>query len=529
MWRCALKEYVLNGKEALGIEFGSTRIKAVLIDENCSPVAFGGYNWENSLKDGIWTYPLSQVWEGLQSAYEELNEEVFKKTGEYITTLSSIGFSAMMHGYLPFDKNGNQLAEFRTWRNTITGEAAAELTELFKFNIPQRWSIAHLYQAILNGEEHVKDIDFLTTLAGYVHYKLSGEKVLGIGEASGMFPIDCRTKDYNVEMLSEFAVLEKVERLSWNIRDILPKVLTAGENAGCLTEEGAALLDKSGRLKAGIPMCPPEGDAGTGMVATNSITERTGNVSAGTSIFSMVVLEKPLEKVYEEIDIVTTPTGSDVAMVHCNNCCTDLDYWVNIFAEFAKASKNDMPKYKIYDLLYETALSGDADCGGLVNINYFSGEPVSHTEDGRPMFLRSQNSTFNLANFFRAQIYSTMSTLKIGMKFLENEGVKIDRLMGHGGLFKTPVVGQKLMAGAMNAPVSVMETASEGGAWGMAVLAKYSTENEKPLEDYLNDKVFASCKSSTIEPDPKDVEGFEKYMKTYEAALEAEKAAYKSL
>ena len=524
-----MDNFRLSGRESLGIEFGSTRIKAVLIDDNCNPVAFGGYTWENSFKDGIWTYPLSQVWEGLQTAYEELNEDVFKKTGEYITSLSSIGFSAMMHGYLPFDKDGNQLAEFRTWRNTITAEAAEELTKLFKFNIPQRWSIAHLYQAILNGEEHVNDIAFLTTLAGYVHWKLSGEKVLGIGEASGMFPIDCKTKDYNVEMLSEFAVLEKVERLSWDIRDILPKVLVAGENAGALTEEGAALLDKSGRLKAGILMCPPEGDAGTGMVATNSITERTGNVSAGTSIFSMVVLEKPLEKVYEEIDIVTTPTGSDVAMVHCNNCCTDLDYWVNVFAEFAKAAGSDMPKYKIYDLLYEAALGGDADCGGLVNINYFSGEPVSHTEDGRPVFLRSQGSKFNLANFFRAQIYSTMSTLKIGMKFLEDEGVKIDRLMGHGGLFKTLVVGQKLMAGAMNAPVSVMETASEGGAWGMAVLAKYATENEKPLEEYLSDKVFADCKSTTIEPDAKDVQGFEDYMKTYVAALEAEKAAYKNI
>lgn len=524
-----MKKYVLSGKESLGIEFGSTRIKAVLIDENCTPVAFGGFNWENSLKDGIWTYPLSLVWEGLQSAYEELNNDVFEKTGEYITNLSSIGFSAMMHGYLPFDKDGNQLAEFRTWRNTITAQAAGELTRLFSFNIPQRWSIAHLYQAILNGEEHVNDISFLTTLAGYVHWKLSGEKVLGIGEASGMFPINCSKKNYNSDMLDKFSSLEKVKECKWNIREILPKVLSAGENAGYLTEEGAKLLDKSGKLRAGVPMCPPEGDAGTGMVATNSITERTGNVSAGTSIFSMVVLEKPLKKVYEEIDIVTTPTGSDVAMVHCNNCCTDLDYWVNIFAEFAKQTGSDMPKYKIYDLLYEAALGGDSDCGGLVNINYFSGEPVSHTEDGRPMFLRSQNSTFNLANFFRAQIYSTMSTLKIGMKFLEDEGVEIDRLMGHGGLFKTPVVGQKIMAGAMNAPVSVMETASEGGAWGMAVLAKYSTENEKTLEDYLNDKVFADCKSTTINPDPEDVKGFEKYMETYVAALEAEKAAYQNI
>ena len=524
-----MSDYKLNGNESLGIEFGSTRIKAVLIDENCNPIASGSHTWENSLENGIWTYPISEVWEGLQEAYGDLNEEVNQKFGEYITSLSSIGFSAMMHGYLPFDKNGNQLTEFRTWRNTITAQAAAELTELFSFNIPQRWSIAHLYQAILNGEEHINDIAFLTTLAGYVHWKLSGEKVLGIGEASGMFPIDCKTKNYNYEMLDKFSSLEKVKSCPWDIRDILPRVLCAGENAGNLTEEGARLLDKSGRLQSGALMCPPEGDAGTGMVATNSVTERTGNVSAGTSIFSMVVLEKPLKNVYEEIDIVTTPSGKDVAMVHCNNCCTDLDYWVNIFAEFAKASGNDMPKYKIYDLLYESALSGDADCGGLVNINYFSGEPVSHTEDGRPMFLRTQKSSFNLANFFRAQIYSAMSTLKIGMKILEKEGVKIDRLTGHGGLFKTPIVGQKLMAGAMNAPVSVMETAGEGGAWGIAVLARYALENEEKLEDYLDKKVFSRCKSSTVNPDEKDARGFEKYMKLYESSLEVEKAAYKNI
>ena len=524
-----MSDYKLNGNESLGIEFGSTRIKAVLIDENCNPIASGSHTWENSLENGIWTYPISEVWEGLQEAYGDLNEEVNQKFGEYITSLSSIGFSAMMHGYLPFDKNGNQLTEFRTWRNTITAQAAAELTELFSFNIPQRWSIAHLYQAILNGEEHINDIAFLTTLAGYVHWKLSGEKVLGIGEASGMFPIDCKTKNYNYEMLDKFSSLKKVKSCPWDIRDILPRVLCAGENAGNLTEEGARLLDKSGRLQSGALMCPPEGDAGTGMVATNSVTERTGNVSAGTSIFSMVVLEKPLKNVYEEIDIVTTPSGKDVAMVHCNNCCTDLDYWVNIFAEFAKASGNDMPKYKIYDLLYESALSGDADCGGLVNINYFSGEPVSHTEDGRPMFLRTQKSSFNLANFFRAQIYSAMSTLKIGMKILEKEGVKIDRLTGHGGLFKTPVVGQKLMAGAMNAPVSVMETAGEGGAWGIAVLARYALENEEKLEDYLDKKVFSRCKSSTVNPDEKDARGFEKYMKLYESSLEVEKAAYKNI
>ncbi|MBQ7202552.1 MAG: FGGY-family carbohydrate kinase [Eubacterium sp.] len=522
--------YKLTGRESLGVEFGSTRIKAVLIDEECNPIASGGYNWENQLVDGIWTYPLSQVWEGLQSAYSELNEEVNAKYGEYITTLSSIGFSAMMHGYLPFDKDGEQLAEFRTWRNTITGDAAAKLTDLLKFNIPQRWSIAHLYQAILNGEEHTKDIAFLTTLAGYVHYKLSGQKVLGVGEASGMFPIDSATGDYNSEMLDKFSNLDDVKSCGWNIRDILPKVLSAGENAGTLTAEGAALLDTSSRLQPGALMCPPEGDAGTGMVATNSVTVRTGNVSAGTSIFAMVVLEKPLSDVYEEIDIVTTPTGKDVAMVHCNNCCTDLDYWVNIFAEFAKASGSDMPKYKIYDLLYESALDGDADCGGVLNFNYFSGEPVSHTDDGRPMFLRTQGSTFNLPNFFRAQIYSTMSTLKMGMKILEKEDVKIDKLTGHGGLFKTPVVGQRLMAGAMNAPVSVMETAGEGGAWGIAVLARYAFDSKgETLEAFLENEVFSKYKSTTIEPEQSDVDGFNEYMKLYEKALAVERAAYENI
>ena len=522
--------YKLTGKESLGVEFGSTRIKAVLVDEECNPIASGGYTWENKLENGIWTYPLSQVWEGLQSAYTELNNEVSERFGEYITELSSIGFSAMMHGYLPFDKDGNQLAQFRTWRNTITGEAAAELTELFSFNIPQRWSIAHLYQAILNGEEHVKDIDYLTTLAGYVHWKLCGERVLGIGEASGMFPIDSATCDYNADMLGKFADLDAVKQYDWKITDILPDVKGAGDIGGILSAEGAALIDPSGRLKAGAIMCPPEGDAGTGMVATNSVTVRTGNVSAGTSIFSMVVLEKPLENVYEEIDIVTTPAGKDVAMVHCNNCCTDLDYWVNIFAEFAKASGSDMPKYKIYDLLYEAALDGDADCGGLVNFNYFSGEPVSHTDDGIPMFIRSQGSSFNLANFFRAQIYSTMSTLKIGMKILEAEQVKIDKLTGHGGLFKTPVVGQRLMAGAMNAPVSVMETAGEGGAWGIAVLARYSAEPKgMSLEDYLENEVFSKYQSTTINPVKTDVDGFNKYMELYEKALEVEKSAYEAV
>ncbi|MFR5876688.1 MAG: xylulokinase [Eubacterium sp.] len=525
-----MSTYKLTGRESLGIEFGSTRIKAVLVDEDCNPIASGSHTWENRYENGIWTYHNDDIWNGLQDAYSDLNHECEKEFGAAITELASIGFSAMMHGYLPFDEKGRQLAEFRTWRNTITGDAARELTELFSFNIPQRWSIAHLYQAILNGEEHVKDIAFLTTLAGYVHWQLSGKKVLGIGEASGMFPIDSDTKQYDEDMLDKFSSLDNVKKYNWNIKDILPSVLIAGEDAGTLTQEGAKRLDVSGRLKAGAVMCPPEGDAGTGMTATNSITVKTGNVSAGTSIFSMIVLEKQLSKVYEEIDMVTTPVGKPVAMVHCNNCCTDLDYWVNIFSEFAKASGSDMPKYKIYDLLYESALAGDADCGGVVNFNYFSGEPVSHTDDGRPMFIRTQNCNFSLANFFRAQIYSTMATLKIGMEILENENVKIDCLMGHGGLFKTPVVGQRLMAGAMNSPVAVMETAGEGGAWGCAVLARYAVDNKgECLEEYLNNRVFSKCKSTTIEPDAEDVKGFEDYMKLYKAALPVQKSAYENI
>lgn len=522
--------YTLTGREALGIEFGSTRIKAVLIDEQCHPVASGGFGWENRLEDGVWTYHIDEVWTSLQAAYRELNEQVKALTGSYITDLSAIGFSAMMHGYLAFDKDDRLLAPFRTWRNTITGEAAGELTQLFGFNIPQRWSIAHLYQAILNGEEHVKDITFFTTLAGYVHWQLTGEKVLGIGDASGMFPIDSDTLNYDRTMLAKFAALDKVKQYPWHISDILPRVLLAGEAAGRLTAEGAKLLDVSGHLKAGIPLCPPEGDAGTGMTATNSVTVRTGNVSAGTSIFSMVVLEKALQNVYEEIDMVTTPTGKPVAMVHCNNCCTDLDYWVKLFCDFAGRAGSELGKPQIYDLLYQAALEGDADCGGVVNFNYFSGEPVSHTEDGRPLFLRTQGANFTLANFFRAQIFAAMSTLKLGMKILEQEGVVIDKLFGHGGLFKTPIVGQKLMAGAMNAPVSVMKTAGEGGAWGAAVLAKYVADgNTLPLESYLNDVVFAECESSTVEPDSSDVKGFAEYMKRYEKALAVQRTAYENL
>ena len=526
-----MSNYKLTGKESLGIELGSTRIKAVLVDEFCNPIASGGHTWENKFENGVWTYHIDDVWKGIQDAYAQLNVDTKEKYGDEITNLASIGFSAMMHGYLPFDKDGNQLAQFRTWRNTITAQSAKELTELFDFNIPQRWSIAHLYQAILNKEEHVKDIAFLTTLAGYVHWMLSGEKVMGVGEASGMFPIDSHSNDYDKSMLDKFNALDNVKQFDWKLQDILPKVLTAGENAGYLTEVGAKLLDPSGKLCPGALMCPPEGDAGTGMTATNSVGVKTGNVSAGTSIFAMVVLENQLSKVYEEIDMVTTPTGKPVAMVHCNNCCTDLDYWVNLFVQFADASGSSLSKPQIYDLLYNCALDADKDCGGVVSYNYFSGEPVAQLQDGRPVFARTQNCNFNLANFMRAQVYGTMATLKIGMEILDKENVKIDCLMGHGGLFKTPVVGQKLMAGAMNSPVAVMETAGEGGAWGIAVLASFAYDNKgnATLEDYLNNVVFSKCAKSTIEPDTADVDGFEKYMQLYKSGLEIEKAAVENI
>ncbi|MGN0532131.1 MAG: xylulokinase [Eubacterium sp.] len=520
----------LTGRESLGIEFGSTRIKAVLVDSHCTPIASGDYTWENQLVDGIWTYSMEDAWIGLQSAYASLNEDCVARFGCGITRLASIGFSGMMHGYLPFDKNDNLLCPFRTWRNTITGEAAGKLTELFGFNIPQRWSIAHLYQAILNGESHVGNIAFVTTLAGYIHWQLTGNKVLGVGEASGMFPIDSNTNDYDRTMLTAFANLDEVKQYDWNITDILPRVLVAGENAGTLTESGAKKLDPTGNLEAGAILCPPEGDAGTGMTATNSIAPRTGNVSAGTSIFSMIVLEKQLSKVYEEIDIVTTPTGKPVAMVHCNNCCTELDYWVRMFHQLLQKAGADITKPQLYDLLYQSALDGASNCGGLLSFNYFSGEPVSHVDDGRPMFVRAQGAAFDLPNFMRCQIYSTMATLCIGMEILEKENVVINRLMGHGGLFKTPVVGQRLMAGAMKTPVSVMTTAGEGGAWGSAILARYAIDGgDMTLDEYLDRKVFANCKKTTINPNPDDSRGFEEYLTKYKAALDVQRAAGKCI
>ncbi len=459
-------------------------------------------------------------------------EDVEEKYGVELRSFAAIGFSGMMHGYMAFDKAGELLVPFRTWRNTMTEEACGKLTELFGFNIPQRWSIAHLYQAILGGEEHVKDIDYLTTLAGYIHWKLSGERVLGVGEASGMFPIDSDVCDFDGRMVEQFDGLVARTGCGWKLKDILPRVLGAGERAGVLTPEGARLLDPTGRLQPGVPMCPPEGDAGTGMTATNSVRVRTGNISAGTSIFSMVVTEKALSKVHEEIDMVTTPDGKPVAMVHCNNCTSDLNAWVNLFEEFGGKFGLKPDRNELFGTLYREALSGDADCGGLMAYNYFSGEPVTGLNEGRPLFVRTPDARFTLANFMRSHLYSSMAALKIGNDILmKEEQVKVDSLTGHGGLFKTPVVGQQLMAAAMNAPVTVMDTASEGGAWGMAVLACYmwEKENGETLPDYLSKKIFAGQTGTTIEPKAEDVAGFDKFIEKYKNTLPAEKAAVAGL
>ncbi len=522
------KELIQSGKAILGIEFGSTRIKAVLIDDAHKPIAQGSHTWENQLVDGLWTYSLDAIWGGLQDCYSDLRANVQKQYGVEIKSLASIGISAMMHGYMAFNAKNELLVPFRTWRNTNTGKAAAELSELFKFNIPLRWSISHLYQCILNGDEHVKDITFQTTLAGYIHWMLTGEKVLGIGDASGMIPVDSATKTYCADMVEKFDKLVAPKGYGWKLLDIFPKVLVAGEDAGKLTAEGAAKLDVSGNLQAGIPLCPPEGDAGTGMVATNAVKQRTGNVSAGTSSFSMIVLEKALSKAYEPIDMVTTPDGSPVAMVHCNNCTSDINAWVNIFKEFEELMGIPVDMDVLYGKLYNKALEGDADCGGLLAYNYVSGEPITGLAEGRPMFVRSANDKFNLANFMRANLYATIGVLKIGNDILlKEEKVKIDRITGHGGLFKTAGVGQRILAAAINSPISVMETAGEGGAWGIALLASYLVNNAKNenLADFLENTVFAGETGVEIAPTAEDVEGFNKYIATYKAGLAIEQAA----
>ncbi|MFP3090749.1 FGGY-family carbohydrate kinase [Treponema sp. TIM-1] len=527
-----IKETIRAGKTFLGIELGSTRIKAVLIDEDYVPLVSGGYDWENRLEDGIWTYHLEDVWTGLQSSFRNLSREITDRYHIPFTPPQAIGISAMMHGYLAFDKNGTLLAPFRTWRNTTTEKAAQVLSEKFHFNIPLRWSIAHLYQAILNKEDHVKDIAFLTTLAGYVHWKLSGEKVLGIGDASGMFPIDSGTKTYQRTMVEQFEALTRGEGLQVRLGDILPRVLTAGENAGTLSAEGAKLIDPDGNLPAGIPLCPPEGDAGTGMAATNSVAERTGNVSAGTSIFAMVVLEKDLSRMYPEIDMVTTPSGKPVAMVHCNNCTSDLDAWMKLFNEVLQTFVAQVGKPALYDAMYGKALEGDADGGGLLSYNYYGGEPITALEQGRPLFVRLPDSSLTLANFMRTTLYSTMASLKIGMDILtEKEQIRLDRLLGHGGLFKTKGVGQRLLASALNVPVAVMESAGEGGAWGIALLAAYGRQKgeTETLEDFLARRVFARNRGESIKPDVRDRQGFERFMERYRAGLAIESAAVENL
>ena len=525
------KQAIIEGKTSLGIELGSTRIKAILINENFGIIASGSHDWENRLEDGIWTYHLDDVWTGLQDSFRSLAADVQKQYGIPLVKVGAIGISAMMHGYLVFDREEKQLVPFRTWRNTITEKAAALLTEKFQFNIPLRWSIAHLYQAILNREAHVKDIVFLTSLAGYVHWKLTGEKVLGIDDASGVFPVDSTAKDYNKGFLQQFEELIKGEGLGWHINDLLPNVLSAGEKAGNLTPEGALLLDPSGRLQPGIAFCPPEGDAGTGMVATNSVAIRTGNVSAGTSIFAMIVLEKALSRLYPEIDIVATPSGKPVAMVHCNNCTTDLDAWVKLFRELLDLAGAKISKASLYDELYFRALEGEGDCAGLLSYNYYAGEHLTAMEQGRPLFVRFPDSNFSLANFMRCLLFSAMGTLKLGMDILtEKEHVRLDSLLGHGGLFKTKGVGQSFMAAALNAPVSVMESAGEGGAWGIALLAAYMLGGrDMTLEQFLAEKVFAQMTSTKLEPDPDDVKGFAKFMERYTAGLAIERAAVEKL
>ena len=538
----SIKEMIDAGKTAIGIEFGSTRIKAVMVDEAGKPIAQGDFGWENQYENGVWTYSLDMIWTGLKEAYAKLLADVQEKYGTVIKTTGAIGFSAMMHGYMAFNEGGELLVPFRTWRNTITGEAAAALTEEFGFNIPERWSIAHLHQAILNKEEHVKDISFFTTLAGYIHWQLSGEKVLGIGDASGMFPIDSRTRNYNAEYMEKYDKLLGSLGVSFRIEDILPKVLLAGDKAGVLSAEGAAKLDVSGSLQAGIPLCPPEGDAGTGMVATNSVAVRTGNVSAGTSIFAMVVMEKALSKVHPEIDVVTTPVGDDVAMVHCNNCTSDINAWAKIFREYSEAMGIEVDTNKLYTTMFKAALSGAPDCGGLMGFNYFSGEPVTGFAEGRPVFARKINADFSFANFMRLHLFSAVSTLKVGLDILlREEDVKVDKLYGHGGFFKTPEVGQRIMSAATGGPITVMETAGEGGAWGMAILALYLTkviggaddntvkEGSLTLPDFLNNSIFAGESGSTVTATSEEIQGFDSFMESFKAALPIEKAAVDTL
>ena len=524
------RKIIENGNAILGIELGSTRIKAVLIDNAHQPIASGSHEWENRLENGYWTYSLDEVWAGLRACYHNLVQDVRSRYGIGIRRLSAIGISAMMHGYMVFDSKGELLVPFRTWRNGTTGPAAQALTKLFQYNIPQRWSIAHLYQAILNKEPHISKVHFMTTLSGYIHWKLTGQKVLGIGDASGMFPIDPVTKNYNVSMIRQFDTLTKKEERPWSLEEILPQILLAGEPAGWLTKEGALMLDDTGELEAGIPFCPPEGDAGTGMAATNSVAVRTGNVSAGTSAFVMIVLQKQLKKLHPEIDLVTTPDGSPVAMVHANNCTSDLNAWVGLFKEAASCFGLEIEPNHLYETLYQKALEGESDSGGLLAYGFLSGENIMNIPIGRPLFARTPESRFTLANFMRVHLYAALAALKVGMDILtKEEAVQVEQIYGHGGFFKTPVVGQKMMAAAMNTPISVMETAGEGGAWGIALLAAYMIQkhSDENLENYLANRVFAGIQTVPMKPAAEDVDGFERYIERFKTAIVIEELAGK--
>lgn len=527
--------WIRESRTSIGIELGSTRIKACLVGEDPSVVlAVGEHEWENQLVDGLWTYSLDDVWAGLQSAFAGLAADVQSRHGVALESTGAIGISAMMHGYLAFDGAGELLVPFRTWRNTNTGPAAAELTREFGVNIPLRWSVAHLYQAVIDGESHVPQLHTITTLAGYVHWRLTGERVLGIGDASGMFPIDDATRDYDGRMLARLDELVAGRGVPAPVGELLPRVLSAGEPAGALTDEGARLLDPTGTLRAGIPLCPPEGDAGTGMVATNSVAPRAGNVSAGTSIFAMVVLEGPLKEVHEELDLVTTPAGDPVAMVHCNNGASELAAWVSLFRRFADAAGTPLEADAAYKALFTEALEGETDAGGLLAYNQLSGEPIVGLEEGRPLVVRGNDSRFTLANFMRAQLYGVFAALSIGMTVLDEEGVALDRMFAHGGIFRTAGVAQRFLAAALKAPVSVADTASEGGPWGAAVLAAYaasraSSSELTTLDEFLHERVFRGSSMHVVEPHPDDVAGFAAYLDRYRAGLAVETAATQAL
>lgn len=526
-----IADYIVSGNAVLGIEFGSTRIKSALIDAKYNVIASGSHEWENKLVDGYWTYSLEDIWQGIQDSYAKLCKDVSERYGAKIKHLKAIGISAMMHGYMPFDKSGTLLVPFRTWRNSTTEVASAKLSELFNFNIPQRWTVAHLYQAILNEEPHVKDIDYLTTLAGYVHWKLTGRRAVGVGEASGIVPLGSDGKTYDSEMITRFDTLAEVKKMPWKIGDILPEILFAGQNAGYLTVEGANLLDVSGNLQPGVPFCPPEGDAQTGMTATNSVRPKTGNISAGTSIFAMITLDQPLKKYHREIDVVTTPVGNQVAMVHCNNCTSDINAWVDVFEQFAVSAGLKLSRNELFKLLFTEALKGDDDCSEMVSYNFYSGEHIVELSEGRPVFARSPKGKFTLANFVKANLYSAFCVLRFGLDILHNEEkVEIDKLLAQGGLFKVKNVAQQFLSDALGSPIVVRDTAGEGGSWGMAILASYMFEKDNlPFEDFLDKKVFCNQNENCLYPSPNGVAGFNRYYQRYLECLSVEKETIRRL